>query len=101
MKNKQNIFLKGKIDFSKYFLTEQAKDELFKTIKIEKEVDRDDSTYKVGNKKYDKTYNFQKFKTIKSFGRYICNGEGTLEDALQEEINFIKEDKKFLKDLKI
>ena len=101
MKNKENIFLKAKIDFSKYFLTEQAKDELFKTIKIEKEVDRDDSTYKVGNKKDDKTYNFQKFETIKSFGRYICNGEGTLEDALLEEINFIKEDKKFLKDLKI
>ena len=40
--------------------------------------------YETGNKKRDKTYDFQKFKTIKYFRRKIYNGEPTLEYAFEE-----------------
>ena len=36
---------------------------------MENKLDRNNLIYKTGNKKNDKTYNFQKFKTIRSFGR--------------------------------
>ena len=49
----------------KDFLTEEGKDELNKTKKVEQEIKRD----KKGNKIKDKTDDFQKFKRIRSFGR--------------------------------
>ena len=73
--------------FQNIFLNEEFTDELIKIIKIEKEVNRDVLIYKTGNKEKDKTYHFQKFKTINSFGREIYNGEIILEDALEEQIN--------------
>ena len=33
-------------------------------------------------------HDFQKFKTIKSFGKEIYNNELTLEDSLEEQIKF-------------
>ena len=52
-------------------------------------------TYKTGNKKKDKTYNFQNFKTLTFFGRWIYSGDLTLNDAFEEQINFKKEIDKF------
>ena len=44
--------------------------------------------------KKDKAY-FQKFKTIRSFGREIYSGIHTLNDALEEQINLKEEIDKF------
>ena len=49
-------------------------------------MDRDDLIYKTGNKKKDKTYDFQKFKTIRSFGREIDNNYLLIDDALEQQI---------------
>ena len=50
--------------FSKYFSDEEAIYEL--------------------NKIKDKTHDFQKFKTIRTFGREIYNNDLSLNDALNE-----------------
>ena len=42
--------------------------------------------YKTSNKKNDKTYDFQLLKTIRSFGREICNNDLSLDDALEHQI---------------
>ena len=36
---------------------------------IQRKINRDDFSLKTGNNKKSKTYDFQKFKTIRSFGR--------------------------------
>ena len=51
--------------FSKDFINEEAIYELNKIVKIENNFNRD-NIYKTGNKKKDKTCDFQKFKTIRS-----------------------------------
>ena len=51
-----------------------------------KKIDRDDLIYKTGNKKKDETYDFQKFKTIRSFGREIDNNDLLIDDALEQQI---------------
>ena len=50
-------------------------------------MNRDDLIYKRGNKKKSKIYDFQKFKTIRSFGREIYSSIITLNDTLEEQIN--------------
>ena len=72
--------------FSKDFLTTEAKDEFEKIKKIERETNRDDLIYKTGNKRKSKTCDFQKFKTMRSFGREIYNGAITLNDTFEEQI---------------
>ena len=52
-----------------FFLAAEARDELNKIMEIEQEVNGYDLIYKTGNKRKDKTYDFKKFKTIRSFGR--------------------------------
>ena len=54
--------------------------------KIKKEGNRD-YLVKTGNKKKDKTHDFQKFETIRSFGREVHNYELTPGDALEEQLN--------------
>ena len=56
-----------------------------KIVKIEKNVNRDYLIYKTGNEKNDKTYDFQNFKTIRSFGRKIYNNYLLLDDALEKQ----------------
>ena len=46
----------------------------------------DDIIYKTCNKKKDKPYDFQTFKTIRSFGREIYNNDLSLDDALKLQI---------------
>ena len=55
--------------FSKNFLNEEATYELIKVVEIENKFDKNDLIYNTGSKKKDKTYDLQKFKTIRSFGR--------------------------------
>ena len=55
--------------FSKYFLNEEAIYKLSKIVEMENKFDRNDLLYKTGNRKKRKIYHFQKFKTIRSFGK--------------------------------
>ena len=73
--------------FSKYFLVLEARHELNKIKETEQEINRDDLIYRTDIKNKDKTYDFQKFKTIRSFGREIYSGIITLHDVLEEQIN--------------
>ena len=71
--------------FSKYFLNEEDTYESKKLVGMENNLNRDGLIYEVGNKKKDKTYDFQKFKTIRSVGREIyCNLP--LDDAFEKQI---------------
>ena len=67
----------------KDFLNEEAPCELNKIVDRENKLNRDNLIYKAGNKKKDKTYDFQKFKTIRSFGREIYKNDLSLDDALE------------------
>ena len=55
--------------FSKDFLNQETTYELNKIVEMENKLNRDDFIYKTGNKKKDKIYDFQKFKTIRFFRR--------------------------------
>ena len=72
--------------FSKGFLNEETTYELNQIVEIENKLDIDNLIYKTGNKKKDKTYDFQKFRTIRSFGREIYNNELLLDDVLELQI---------------
>ena len=72
--------------FSKDFLYEEATYELNKIVEIENKIDGKELIYKTGNKKKDKTYDFQKFKTIRFFWREIYNNDLSLDDALEQQI---------------
>ena len=71
---------------------------------MENNINRDNLIQKTGNKKKDKTYDFQKFKAIRSFGRELYNNDLSLDDALElqirlkDDIDIFKESKK-LKEL--
>ena len=45
---------------------------------------RNDLIYKASNIEKDKTFDFQKFKTIKYFGIEIYNNDLSLDDALEQ-----------------
>ena len=70
--------------FSNNFLNEESTYELTRIVEMENKLDRNDLIYKTGNKKKDKTYDFQKFKTIRSFGREIYNNDLSLDDSLEQ-----------------
>ena len=72
--------------FSKDSLNQEATYELNKIVEMENKLNRDDFIYKTGNKKKDKIYDFQKFKTIRSFRRSIYNNDLSLYDALDKQI---------------
>ena len=55
---------------------------------MENKPNRDNLNLKTGNKKKHKTYDFPKFKTIRSFGKEICNNDLSLDDALELQIRF-------------
>ena len=57
-----------------------------KVVEMENKLNRDYLVYKTGNKKKDKTYAFQKFKTTISFGREIYNNDLSLDDTLGLQI---------------
>ena len=72
--------------FSKYFLNEEATHELNRTVEMENKLNRNDLIYEASNKKKDKTYDFQNFKTIRFFGGEIDNNGLSLDDTLEEQI---------------
>ena len=86
--------------FSKKFITGEAIYELNKIVEIEQNINRDNLIYKLGDKKKDKTYDFQKFKKIRSFGIEICNDELALEDPLEEQVAIKNEIDKFKESMK-
>ena len=53
---------------------------------MENKIDRNDLTYKIGNKKKDISDNFQKFKTIRTFTREIYSNDLSLDNALEQQI---------------
>ena len=59
--------------FSEDLLNEEVTYKLNKVVEIENTLNKDDLSYKTGNKKKDQTYDFQKFKTITSLRREIYN----------------------------
>ena len=67
---------------------EEAKDELNKLNEIGKTVDRENLTYTASE--YIQI-RFKNFKTMKSFGRDIYNGEITLKDADEVQKNVLVE----------
>ena len=85
---------------SKAFLTEEAIFELNKFIEIEQKFNRDDLVYQKGDNKKDKIYDFQNFKTLRSFGREIYSDYLTIEDVLEEQIQFKNEIDNFKESLK-
>ena len=64
---------------------------------MENKLDRNDLIYKAGNKKMDKTFDFQKFKTIRSFGREIYINNLSLDNALEQKIR-LKDDIDIIKE---
>ena len=56
---------------------------------MESRLHRDYLIYKTGNTKKDKTYQFQKFKTIWSFRRKNYNNDLSLYDAIELQIGLI------------
>ena len=50
---------------------------------MENKLNRNYLINKIGNKKNDKTYDFQMFKTIRSFGREIYKNDLSLNDATE------------------
>ena len=53
-----------------------------KTVEMENNLKRDDLIYKTDNKKMNQIYDFQKFKTIRSFGKEIYDNDLPLNYAL-------------------
>ena len=76
--------------FLKDFLNKEATYELNKIVEKENKLNRNDLIYKTGNKKRIK-HDFQKFKTIRSFGRAIYENDLSLDDALKQQIR-LKDD---------
>ena len=63
---------------------------------MKNKIDRNDLIYKTFNTKKDETYDFQKFKTIRSLRREIYNNDLSLNDALEQQIR-LKDDIDILK----
>ena len=72
--------------------TNEAGEELDKIKKIIDPFDRENLVYKESTKK---TYDFRKFRTIRTFGEDIYNGEITLEEADEYQENLLDEIKNF------
>ena len=53
---------------------------------MENKLVRNDLIYKKGNKKKDKTCDFQMFKIIRYFRREIYNNDLSLDNALEQQI---------------
>ena len=63
------------------FASDEAREEINKILKIEKNVDREKLVYEAGRYKYD----FRKFNTIRTFGEDIYEGKITLEEADEDQ----------------
>ena len=75
------------------FATDEANEELNKIKEIEKNVNRE----KVFNKSNKNTYNFKDFRTIRTFGEYIYEGETTLDEADEDQSDLADRINDFIK----
>ena len=89
--NKQLANIQGVTIFPENMLNDEAKKEIDKISEIEKTVDREKLVYKASE--YE--YSFQKFLTIRTFGRNIYNSEITLKEADEDQESLVNEIKKF------
>ena len=78
------------------FASDEAREEINKILKIERNVDREHLIYDVG--KY--TYDFRILNTIRTFGEDIYNGKITLEEADKDQSNLADEVNDFIKTTK-
>ena len=69
----------------------EALKEIDKISEIEKTVDREKLVYRAS----EYTYSFQNFRTIRTFGRDIYNGEITIEEADKDQASLLNEIKNF------
>ena len=77
-------------------MSEEAKKEMDKIVKIEKTVDREKLIYRVS----EYTYRFQNFQTIKTFGRDIYSGKITLKETDEDQASLLVEIMNFKKKTK-
>ena len=75
------------------FAIDEAKEEFEKIVKTGKTIDREKLVYSAS----EYTYDFRKFRTIKTFGRDIYNGKISLEEADKDQSDLADEFEK-LKD---
>ena len=68
-------------------MNDEAKKEIDKISEIEKTVDRGKLVYIASAF----TYSFQNFRTIRTFGRDIYNGEITLKEANEDQASLLNE----------
>ena len=61
--------------------------EIKKVIEIEQRNNGEDLTHKTGNTKNDKINDFQKCKTMQSYGKDISNGTTTLDSTSDDQVN--------------
>ena len=66
---------------------DEAKKEIDKISEIEKTVDREKLVYRAS----EYTYSFQNFRTIRTFGRDIYNGEITIKEADEDQSSLLNE----------
>ena len=57
---------------------------------MEKQLIIEDLIFKTDNKKFDKIFNFQKLKTVQSFGKVIAHGVITIDMSDQEQNNLLR-----------
>ena len=67
---------------------------------MENKLNRVDLIFKAGNKKKDKTCDFQSFKTIKSFRRKVYNNDLSLDDGLEQQVKLKNDSDIFRKSTK-
>ena len=72
-------------------LNDEAKKEIDKISEIEKTVDREKLVYRAS----EYTYNFQNFRTIRTFGRDIYNRDITLKEAEEDQSSSLNEIRNF------
>ena len=87
--NTQEITIKN--IFPENILNDEAKKQIDKISEIEKTVDREKLVYRAS----EYTYSFPNFRTIKTFGRDIYNGEITLKEADEEQSSLLNEIRNF------
>ena len=83
--NTQEVTIKNTIPES--ILNDEAKKEIHKISEIEKTIDREKLVYRAN----EYSYSFQNFRTIKTFGRDIYNGEITLKKADEDQASLLNE----------
>ena len=69
------------------FASDEAKKEIQKIVEIEKNIDREKLIYSAS----EYTYDFRNFKTIRTFGGNIYDGEITLEEADKNQSDLVNE----------